>query len=47
MNTKIKVEVPKQRNFLVPLVMQRKAGAHRKSNKAIRKEAKQEMLREL
>lgn len=30
-------QIPKQRNPLVALVMFKKAGAHRKSNKALRK----------
>jgi len=34
-------QVPKERNFLVKLALFRKAGPHRKSNKALRKTAKQ------
>jgi hypothetical protein len=33
---KLRLKAPKQRNPLVPLAAQRKAGKHQKSNKALR-----------
>jgi len=38
---KKKERIPKERNFLVKLALFRKAGSHKKSNKAIRKSEKQ------
>jgi hypothetical protein len=37
-------QVPKERNFLVKLALFRKAGSHRKSNKALRKALNQQVL---
>ena len=38
-------QIAKERNQLVALALFRKAGMHRKSNKALRKAQKQELLR--
>jgi hypothetical protein len=43
MKERIKIKKPKRRNLLVPLSMRRKAGVHKKSNKAIRREEKQKI----
>jgi hypothetical protein len=44
---KITIKVKKQRNPLVGLVMFRKAGSHRKSNKAMRKQMNAEVKKAL
>jgi len=41
-----KKKVPQERNHLVALALFRKAGAHRKSNKAVRKQSNQNKLDE-
>jgi hypothetical protein len=41
MKKSIVVKKLKPRNFLVPLAQRRKAGSHKKSNKAIRREQNQ------
>ena len=38
---KKKERIPKERNYLVKLALFRKAGTHKKSNKALRKNEKQ------
>ena len=38
---KKKERIPKERNYLVKLALFRKAGTHKKSNKAVRKSEKQ------
>lgn len=44
---KITIKIKKQRNPLVGLVLFRKAGSHKKSNKAMRKQYKAEFKSEL
>ena len=39
-----KKQVPTERNFLVKLALFRKAGSHRKSNKALRKAQNQQIF---
>ena len=41
---KKKSSTPKERNYLVKLSLFRKAGSHRKSNKALRRSEKTKML---
>jgi hypothetical protein len=43
-NEKIRVPLPVMRNRLVPLAHMRKAGAHGKTNKALRRQARQTLL---
>lgn len=45
-NMKIKLKVPRERNQFVAAALFRKAGAHRKSNKASRKLENQRILRD-
>jgi hypothetical protein len=42
---KIKMRVPKERNQFVVAALFRKAGSHRKSNKALRKAENQNLLK--
>lgn len=44
---RIKIEIPKVRNHLVSLSLFRKAGVHRKSNKALRQINKRQLQREV
>jgi len=43
---KMKVRVPRERNQFVVAALFRKAGSHRKTNKAIRKSEKQRILKD-
>ena len=46
MSTKKKIKVVKKRNRLVSLALFRKAGIHRKTNKALRKQLNQKTVDE-